>query len=79
MVDDGDAYWDGGLGWTPIGSDTRPFAATFDGNERTVANLFIDSVFVNYGGLFGVADTTGVIRGVGLTGTAVRAAVAALE
>ena len=74
--DAGDTYWNAGAGWDPIGSDSEPFAATFDGNGRTIANLFIDvggGFGVVNAGLFGVAATTSVIRGVGLTGVAVRA------
>ena len=74
--DAGDDYWNGGLGWDPIGTGADPFAAILDGNGRTIANLFIDAAggggVVN-GGLFGVTGPTSVIRGVGLAGVAVRA------
>ena len=76
-ADAGDAYWNGGVGWTPIGlSHNDAFAATFDGNGRTIANLFINADTtggVDYTGLFGVAGTSSVIRGVGLTDITVRA------
>ena len=65
--DDGDDYWNGGTGWEPIGSSLRPFAATFDGNGQTIANLFIEAYLVDYKGLFGVAGPGSVIRSVGLT------------
>ena len=71
--DAGDAYWNSGVGWEPIGTDSRPFAATFDGNGRTIANLFIDVDSVDRTGLFGQAGPSSRIRGVGLTGVAVRA------
>ena len=44
-----DDYYNGDAGFTPIGSWTsgndpnNPYAATFDGNGRTIANLFIKS------------------------------------
>ena len=75
-ADAGDDYWNGGLGWDPIGTGADPFTAILDGNGRTIANLFIDAGggggVVN-GGLFGVTGPTSVIRGVGLAGVAVRA------
>ena len=47
--DSGDAYYNAGQGWTPLGGG---FAAIFDGNGNTIANLFINRV--NDGsGLFG--------------------------
>ena len=71
--DNGDAYYKGGVGWTPIGgsgeSTHAAYSAVFEGNGRTIANLFIkrssnaaaDDTFV---GLF--ADLTGTVRNVGL-------------
>ena len=35
------AKWTEGAGWLPIGVGGSSFQATFDGNERTVANLYI--------------------------------------
>ena len=63
--DSGDSYYNGGQGWTPIGDATNPFTAIFNGNNKTIANLFIKSVGANALsaiGLFGVigkCDTTG--------------------
>ena len=37
----GDIYWDGGSGWEPIGRENSEFGATFEGNDRTIANLHI--------------------------------------
>ena len=50
-------------GWLPIGDETNPFAAVFDGNTHTISNLAIrrDQAYI---GLFGV--TVGVIRNLGL-------------
>ena len=66
-------YWNSGAGWTPIGvastGAATVFSATFDGNDNTISNLFINSnTSTNTGGgfvgLFG--DVTGTIRDVGL-------------
>ena len=71
--DHGGAYWNSGAGWTAIGVDASgaatAFAATFDGNDNTISNLFINSSTSTatgggYVGLFG--NVTGTIRDVGL-------------
>ena len=49
------AYWDSGAGWTPIGTFSAPYAATFHGNGHTISNLFI-SRSTGYTGLFGNMD-----------------------
>ena len=47
----------GSKDWTPIGRDfDYPFTGHFDGNGKTVSNLLIDDVGLNYVGLFGVID-----------------------
>ena len=74
-ADAGDDYWNGGGGWEPIGGDgtlasgtqvllRNPINAIFDGNGRTVSNLFIDTDTIVLAGLFGYA--TSEIRNVGL-------------
>ena len=35
----GDAYWNGGSGWRPIGDDVEPVSATFEGNGHTIRHL----------------------------------------
>jgi len=40
-----------GDGWLPIG-DNNGFTGTFDGNNKTISNLFIDRCGSNYVGLF---------------------------
>ncbi len=63
-ADAGDAYWNNGAGWAPIGDSSGSFSsfgATFEGNGRTIANLFIDSS-ENDIGLFGVTRSSAVIR-----------------
>ena len=70
-VDAGDAYWDGGAGWVPIGTEESPFAATFDGNGHPIAHLVINRGATSEVGLFGSTDVGSVIRHVGLVGVAV--------
>ena len=56
--------WNNGAGWMPIGdssSSFSSFAAIFEGNSRTITNLFIDSS-ENEIGLFGVTRSSAVIR-----------------
>ena len=63
-ADAGDTYWNNGAGWVPIGdssSSFSSFAAIFEGNGRTITNLFIDSS-ENDIGLFGETRSSAVIR-----------------
>lgn len=49
-----DDYWNGGLGWQPVGSfDDEPFTAYFDGNFHSIRNLYINRPTEDYVGLFG--------------------------
>ncbi len=82
QADAGDAYWNGGAGWLPIGADYfGPFSAVFDGGGHTIANLYIDRIdavavaipnlhidwiYPVAIGLFGRTDVNAVIRHVGL-------------
>ena len=69
-ADAGDAYWRNGSGWSPIGTQSQPFAATFEGNGHTIGGLFMrgdDEV-----GLIGNAGRSSVIRSVGLVAVDVR-------
>ena len=60
-ADAGDTYWNNGAGWAPIGDASGSFAAIFEGNGRTITNLFIDSSG-NDIGLFGKTSSSAVIR-----------------
>ena len=62
---DGAAYTKG-QGWAPIGSRPNPYAATFDGNGHTIANLFINTPDARFVGLFGGIATTGAVQNLGL-------------
>ena len=61
-ADAGDAFWNDGAGWRPIGTLDDPFAAVFVGNGRTVSHLFVGRG--DNAGLFGMSS--GVVRGVGV-------------
>ncbi len=57
-ADSEDDYWNDGSGWDPIGDSSNEFRAIFDGNGRSLSNLFIDrdstdrvGLFANTGGL----------------------------
>ena len=70
-ADEGDAYWNGGGGWIPIGKSNDPFAATFEGGGHTISNLYIRrSPNV---GLFGVLGSGSTVSGIGLVDTSVAA------
>ena len=64
--DSGDDYWNGGLGWVPVGDLDDLFGAVFDGNGHTVSNLFINRTTDDYVGLFGVLRIFSVARNVGI-------------
>ena len=65
-TDSGGLYWNGGQGWTAIGSATTPFSGTFQGNGNTLSNLFINHTSATQAGLFGQVGAGGVIDGVKL-------------
>ena len=69
-VDDGDAYWNDGMGWVPIGESDRRFNTTLDGGEHTVANLYINGSAV-YVGLFGYTGDNSVLNRVRLSSASV--------
>ena len=60
------AYWNGGAGWAPIGDNSNRFAAVFEGNGRTISNLFISRGAADYVGLFGATASGGGVRNVGV-------------
>ena len=58
QMDSGDAYWNedaNGVseGWLPLGNNSVPFSATFNGNGYTINNLVINRPTTNHVGLFG--------------------------
>jgi len=44
--------------WTPIGTSTNPFKGNFDGNNKTISGLYINTSENNQG-LFGYVDDSG--------------------
>lgn len=56
-----------GTGWTPIGTWGNPFKGTFDGNGKTVSNLFINASGSEKG-LFGSIES-GVVKDLAVTGS----------
>ena len=66
-ADEGDAYWNDGRGWNPIGRHRSFFGATFNGNGHTISNLNINGLDSGrFGGLFSYAGDNGIVRNVGL-------------
>ena len=45
------------LSWTPIGNSGNKYQGTFDGNGKTISNLYINATS-NYTGFFGYADAS---------------------
>ena len=68
-ADSGDAYWNDGSGWDPIGDRSNHFRAVFDGNGHSVSHLFIDRASTNRVGLFANTAALSVIRNVRLLST----------
>ncbi len=44
------------LSWTPIGNSDNRYQGTFDGNGKTISNLYINATPRDYAGFFGFAD-----------------------
>ena len=65
--DAGDAYWNDGSGWLPIGTGAEPFAAAFEGNGQVIRRLFVARGAGGAGaGLFGATAPSSVVARVGL-------------
>ena len=63
-------------GWALIGyfnssTDNASYTATFDGNDYTISNLYINRPSTNYVGLFGLLGTGGNVRNLGIEGGSV--------
>ena len=60
----------GGTSWTPIGSDSRRYTGTFDGNGHTISGLYIKNTTSDYyQGLFGYVDQGGTVQNLSVSGT----------
>ena len=71
-ADSGDAYWNSGNGWEPIGTyhstnTAVRFNGDFKGNGYVVENLFISRSSTDHVGLFGVTHSTSRIESLGVT------------
>ena len=75
----GDAYWNSGSGWEPIGTTSlAPFMAILHGNGHIISNLYINkSGSVTGQGLFGHLASTASVSHLGLSKVNVTAPIAA--
>ena len=48
--------------WVPIGSEAKQFAGIFDGNGKTISNLYINEAALSNRGLFGYTEKNGVVK-----------------
>ncbi|MBJ6362512.1 S-layer homology domain-containing protein [Paenibacillus sp. GCM10012307] len=53
-------------GWTPIGTNTKPFKGIFDGGGNKITGLVINRPGSDNQGLFGVIDFGGAVQNLGL-------------
>ena len=58
--------WTSSSGWLPVGNSSHQFAAAFDGNGHSIANLLINRGGADNVGLFGWVGRSARLRGVGL-------------
>ncbi|MFO7992282.1 MAG: GLUG motif-containing protein [Thermoplasmata archaeon] len=58
--------WNGGAGFKPVGNNTEYFTGSFDGQNYTITDLYINRSSVNYVGLFGYTDAGAEVSDVGL-------------
>lgn len=64
-ADAGDAYWNNGLGWDPIGWDEfldGAFTGLFEGRGHAISNLYINRGDTDQVGLFGRVKFSGLNR-----------------
>ncbi len=71
-TDSGDAYYNSGEGWLPIGTNTSRYAANFKGDGHTINNLYISRSSTDYQGLFGATASSTRIETLGITNANVR-------
>ena len=63
------AYWNDGEGWYAIGGrkTSLSFTGTFEGNNHTIANLYVRNEG-SRNGLFSIIGSEGVVRNLGMVG-----------
>ena len=64
-IDLGVAPYNEGEGWVPIGSSSNGFYGSFNGNGKTISNLFINRPGTNVQGLFGGIGV-GMVKNLGI-------------
>lgn len=60
--------------WTPIGTESRPYTGTFDGNNKTIRGLEINQSGTDNVGLIGCLGSGGKVQNVTLTNISVSGA-----
>lgn len=73
-MDSAGLYWNGGKGWTPVGSTGSPYTGQFHGRGNAISRLFINraaSDDLDAVGLFGAVGPTGSVTGLGLTNVSI--------
>lgn len=63
-----------GIEWTPIGTESRPYTGTFDGNNKTIRGLEINQSGTDNVGLIGYLGSGGKVQNVTLTNISVSGA-----
>ncbi len=61
-------FYNGGLGFEPIGSVTQPFTSILEGNGFRIINLYINRPGMNNVALFGKLQNGSTVRNLGMTG-----------
>ena len=54
-------------GWKPLGNSTEAFSGEFNGNGKSIYNLFINRPSIEEQGFFGKLGSNAVVTGLGLT------------
>jgi len=68
LMDDLDlSAYAAGTGWTPIGTNARPFKGIFDGDGRKIAGLAINRPNSDDQGLFGAVGSGASVQNLGVT------------
>lgn len=63
-----------GIEWTPIGTESRPYTGTFDGNNKTIRGLEINQSGTDNVGLIGYLGSEGKVQNVVLANISVSGA-----
>ena len=55
--------------WIPIGSISKPYSGTFDGNGKTISGLYINNSTADYQGLFCYVGSSGKVQNLSVSGS----------